>query len=261
MQISTTPDDSGILAFQEALPELLKGHQRVVMQHSGGRDSIAVYRLLEPVLDRLAVIWLNSGDLFPEVVEYMGRVKARTPYFKEIRSNTQESIRKSGWPVDVLPIDYTDFGQRCTERKPIRLRSYLECCMENISLPMHEFVTSSRVTLVIRGNRKVESHRTPAGNGAVVEGVQYVYPIWDWSDDDVVDYLRRVGEEITPRLTMGHSSLDCMSCTAFTNHSLPRMKYIKEYHPLVFSRLKGVFNQIEDATTRESSGLKEILSM
>ena len=249
------------MAFQEGVSDLLEGHQKVVLQHSGGRDSIAVYRLLEPFLDRLVVVWVNSGDLFPEIVQYMKGVESRTPNFVEVRGGQPEAIQKHGWPVDVLPVDYTEFGAMCTEEKPIKLRSYLDCCFENISMPMHRFVTSYGATLVFRGNRAIETHRTPIKNGDVVEGIRYVSPIWEWSDDDVVEYLRRSGEEMHPRLFMGHSSIDCMSCTAYTGHSLERMAYIKKYHPVVFHNLKNVFKQIDSAIQKEKVGLDQILSM
>lgn len=232
-----------------------------MLQHSGGRDSIAVYRLLEPFLERIVVVWVNSGDLFPEIIEYMQEVRANTPNFVEVKGGQPESIQRNGWPVDVLPVDYTEFGAMCTEEKPIKLRSYLECCIENISMPMHQFVTSYGATLVFRGNRASETHRTPINNGDVVEGIQYVCPVEQWSDEEVVEYLRKCGEKMHPRLLMGHSSIDCMSCTAYTGHSLERMAYIKKYHPVVFHDLKGVFKQIDNAIRREKDGLDQILSM
>jgi len=209
----------------------------------------------------MTVVWTNSGDLFPEIVEYMARVKENTPKFVEVSSDTTSTIGVKGYPVDVLPVDYTSLGQFCTESKSIKLRNYLECCYENISYPMHKYVKESGATLVIRGNRKSESHRTPVENGAVIGGVQYIFPIWDWTDDDVVQYLEQVGEELTPRLRIHHSSLDCKSCTAYTNHSQERMQYIKQYHPVVFQNLQGVFKEIKKAQEKESEGLDKILSM
>lgn len=249
------------MAFQEAFPELLKRHQRVVLSFSGGRDSIALLKLLQPFLEHLTVVWVNTGNLFPEIKRYMEVVKGHTPHFVELRTNVINSIVENGYPTDVLPIDYTVFGQSCTDSKRIKLRSYLECCFENISLPLHEFIKAQGYTLVLRGNRKQDSHRTPIENGEIIDGKQYVSPLWTWSDQDVVDYLRRSGEEITPRLEMGHSSLDCMACTAFTNHSQERLKYIKEHHPVVFKQLKPVFQEIDEAIKKERTGLDSILSM
>ena len=261
MSYDTEPNEASIVAFQEAFPELLNRHQRAVLSFSGGRDSIALLKLLEPFLDRLTVVWLNTGNLFPEVKRYMEVVKGLTPHFVEIRTNVVSSIVEKGYPVDVLPIDYTEFGQSCTNTKRIKLRSYLECCFENISLPLYEYIRAQGYTLVLRGNRKKDSHKTPVENGQIIEGTQYVSPLWNWSDEDVVEYLRRSGEEITPRLQMDHSSLDCMACTAFTNHSLDRIKYIKEYHPILFTQLKPVFHEIDQAIKQERTGLDSILSM
>ena len=252
---------SDVVEFKRRFALLAVDHPRIILQHSGGRDSIAVYKMLESFLPYMTVVWTNSGDLFPEITEYMAGVREKTPKFVEITSDTPHAIKTKGYPADVLPVDYTDIGQACTESKSIKLRNYLECCYENISYPMHKYVKESRATLVIRGNRKSESHRTPVENGAVVDGVQYIFPIWDWTDEQVVDYIRSTGEEITPRLQIHHSSLDCKSCTAYTGHSQERMQYIKQYHPIVFQNLQGVFKEIKKAQEKESEGLDKILSM
>lgn len=207
------------------------------------------------------MVWLNSGNLFPEILEYMDKIRADIPNFVEINSDVVSSIRQNGFPVDVLPIDYTPLGQSCTRQKRIKLRAYLDCCYENIGLPVHQYLQANGYTLVFRGNRKQEDHRTPIENGAIVEGIQYVCPIEPWTSEEVVEYLRSQGEEMVPRLLIGHSSLDCMACTAYTNHSQERLGYIKQYHPIVFKQLKPVFVEIDKAIRAETEGLSKIISM
>jgi 3'-phosphoadenosine 5'-phosphosulfate sulfotransferase (PAPS reductase)/FAD synthetase len=261
MSFDFSPGEIGSKTFLRRVEMLLEVHKKVALAFSGGRDSIAMRHVLKPFLSDITLVWVNSGNLFPEILEYMGRIRATTPRFVEIKTNQPESIRNNGYPVDVLPIDYTEYGSSCTEPKDIKLRSYLDCCVENISLPMYNYIKDNGYTLMFRGNRASEGHRSPGSNGDIQEGVQFVSLIEKWSDQDVLDFLEARGEEITPRLRIGHSSLDCKDCTAFTCHSLERMSYIRKYHPDTFLHLKPVFMKIDRAVRKETEGLKKILSL
>jgi 3'-phosphoadenosine 5'-phosphosulfate sulfotransferase (PAPS reductase)/FAD synthetase len=261
MSFDFRPEEIGSPTFLRRVEMMLEVHRKVALAFSGGRDSIAMYHALKPFLNRITVVWVNSGNLFPEILSYMETIRAKTPKFVEIRSNQPESIRDRGYPVDVLPIDYTEFGSDCTGKKDIKLRAYLDCCVENISLPMYNYLREKRFTLVFRGNRASEGHKSPGKNGDIQDGIQFVSLIESWSDQEVVEFLEKSGEEITPRLKISHSSLDCKDCTAYTCHSLERMKYIQTYHPETFLSLKPIFMKIDRAVRKESEGLTNILSM
>ena len=257
---SFRPHEVGTVPFSRSLEKLLGGHKKVAMYFSAGRDSIALYHVLRPYLDRITVVWMNSGNVFPEIREYAEKIRQQTPDFVEIVGNQPQSVKEHGYPVDVLPIDYTSLGASCTYDKPIKLRSYLDCCYENISLPLYNYIKENEFTLVFRGNRASESHKTPGGTVQQYENTLFVNLIDEWSDEEVVEYLKACGEEITPRLRIGHSSLDCQNCTAYTLHSKERIKYIKQYHPRVFAEIKPVFLAIDKAVREEMSEIANIVS-
>jgi phosphoadenosine phosphosulfate reductase len=261
MSLSFRPEEIGSAQFHSFVGMLLRGNRKVALTFSGGRDSIAMYHAMTPYLDRITVVWVNSGNLFPEVLEYIDGVRKKTPHFVEITSNQPEQVRENGYPVDVLPIDYTVFGASCTEPRDIKLQAYLDCCAINISIPLYNYVKDNKFTLVLRGNRLSEGHKSPGKNGDSQEGIRFLSLIEDWTDEEVLNYLKNNGEEITPRLTIGHSSLDCMDCTAYTCHSFERMQYIKQHHPITFHRLRPIFMKIDRAVRRESEGLERILSL
>jgi 3'-phosphoadenosine 5'-phosphosulfate sulfotransferase (PAPS reductase)/FAD synthetase len=254
-------EEVGAPNFHSFIQGLLKSHKKAGMYFSAGRDSVALLHTLRPYLDRITLLWMNAGDSFPEIEEYAAKVKEQVPHFVEIRGYIKTDIKERGYPVDVLPVDYSVLGSACTTEKPIKLRAYLDCCAENISVPLYNYVKQNGFDLIFRGNRASEGHKTPGSTCTVYENTRFINLIEDWSDEDVVNYLREMGEEMHERFLISHSSLDCMSCTAFTGDSLDRIEYVKKYHPALMQELKPIFQEIDKAIRKESEGLKTILSM
>jgi 3'-phosphoadenosine 5'-phosphosulfate sulfotransferase (PAPS reductase)/FAD synthetase len=79
-------------------------HAKPILQFSGGADSLACLWLLREHWPRLTVVWVNTGDCFPETSELMRKVRELVPHFHEVRSDQPAQIRRWGYPVDVLPI-------------------------------------------------------------------------------------------------------------------------------------------------------------
>ena len=228
---------------------------------SGGKDSIACLKLVKEYLDRTIVVWVNTGANFPEIVEYMEEVKSYVPMFLEIKTNQPEVIKAKGYPVDVLPINYSELGQTCTSNKSIKLRSYFDCCAENFWLPCNDKMKELGVTGIIRGQRLSESHKSPVKSGDVLNGIEYFFPIENWSKDRVFEYLKSEDVELDERLKMSHSSLDCWNCTAYLNDSQERMQYVKNRHPEKFQEIVKVVKQIDNAIKAETVGINQILEL
>ena len=75
--------------MKDELIKALGGHERIALQVSGGRDSLACFYLLKDagLLDKVTVYWVNTGDAFPETIEIMDLVRDMTPHFVEISGN------------------------------------------------------------------------------------------------------------------------------------------------------------------------------
>jgi 3'-phosphoadenosine 5'-phosphosulfate sulfotransferase (PAPS reductase)/FAD synthetase len=226
---------------------------------SGGRDSIACLYLLKPFMDKVTVVWANTGSNFPEIEQYMEGIRAQVPSFLEVKTNQAQSVAVSGYPVDVLPINYTPFGQSLTTDKPIKLKASYDCCAENFWNPVEAKIREFGMTGVVRGQRKDETYHSPIVSGHVFNGVEYVFPIADWTAEQVLTYIEQQGEEITERLQMAHSSLDCWDCTAFLSSSDERMSYIKKHHPDKFVQVVHLLRQIDTAISAETVALRKIL--
>jgi len=182
-------------------------HEKVALMFSGGKDSIACLHLIKNYLDKTTVVWVNTGASFPEIEALMEETRQQVPHFLEIKTNQPESIKSKGYPVDVVPVNYTVLGQSVTSIKDFKVRSYFECCAENFWLPCDAEVRKLGITGVIRGQRQSESHRAPVKSGYVENGIEYNFPIESWSDSEVIDYLKSKDVVIDERLSMAHSSL------------------------------------------------------
>ena len=234
-------------------------HEKVALMFSGGKDSIACLHLIEKYLDKTTVMWVNTGANFPEIESMMDEVRESVPHFVEVKTNQPESVKSKGYPVDVVPVNYTQLGQSVTGIKDFKVRSYFECCAENFWMPCDAEVRKLGITGVIRGQRQSEAHRAPIRSGHVENGIEYCFPIEAWSDSEVIDYLHSKDVVIDERLQMAHSSLDCWNCTAYMAESAERFKYIKKHHPVKYQSIVEIVKKIDNVLTAETSIYKGFL--
>ena len=235
------------------MQEFFNRHEKVALMFSGGKDSLACLHLVKDYLDKTIVVWVNTGANFPEIEQMMREVKAIVTHFHEIKTDQPSSIKANGYPVDVVPVNYTKLGQSVTSIKDFKLRSYFECCAENFWIPCDAEMRKLGVTGVIRGQRNSEAHRAPIKSGHIENGIEYHLPIESWKDSEVIDYLRSKDVVIDERLSMAHSSLDCWNCTAYMAESAERFKYIKKHHPSKYKSIVEIVKKIDNVLTAESN--------
>lgn len=242
------------------MDEIFARHTRVALMFSGGKDSLACLELARPYLDRAAVIWVNTGAALPEIVELMNRVRQECKWFFEVLSDQPGGIEVHGYPVDVLPVNNTVLGQDITSRNDIKLRSYLNCCSENIWAPADKMARDLQVTAVVRGQRNSEKYKGPVKSGTVSQGIEYCFPIDDWSKEQVHSFLQSRGYEIDDRLELDHSSLDCWNCTAYLSGTKDRMVYMKKHHPEMAKEVVSILRRIDKAVRAEHTALEEMVA-
>jgi phosphoadenosine phosphosulfate reductase len=204
---------------------MFEHHKNAMLQFSGGKDSLACLWLLKTNWPDIVVVWVNTGDAFPETVEQMKAIKALVPNFMEIKSNQPEQIKRAGYPVDLLPVWDTELGRSTHEARHNRYQTPFSCCGENIWKPLNNVVRELGFTLVIRGQRNAETRKAPIRSGYIEDGVQYWFPIQDWSDKEVVEFL---GDKLPPHYKFLDTSLDCQHCTAYLDENRNKLTYIRE---------------------------------
>ena len=210
-----------------SMDTIIGRHERIALQFSGGKDSIACLFLLKPFWDRLTVYWLDTGAAFPETVALVQQVRDMVPNFARIEGRQPQVIEAFGIPSDIVPVSGTPIGiEVAGGGQPIQDR-YL-CCYRSIMLPMHERMIEDGITLIIRGQKDADRFKATTRSGEVHDGIEYLFPIQDWTSKQVMDYLREQDAPIPRFYEILNTAPDCMTCSAWWEEGAA--KYLKRYH-------------------------------
>lgn len=168
-------------------------HEKVILCFSPGKDSAACFYLLEDHLPEIELVWINPGNACPETIAYMAEVRAKVPRFVELRGKQPEFLQLYG---------------------PPKLGEFY-CCMMNKWRPLTQYIEENGVTGLIRGQKQADRLKQPVKSGDVVRGVEFLHPLENWTDEDVVGFL---GDRIPDSYKRGlKTSLDCYGCSAYGN--------------------------------------------
>lgn len=207
----------------------LARHERIALQVSGGRDSLACLYLLRPYWSRLAVYWVNTGDAFPETQEIMELVRAEVPHFVEIDGRQPDVIAAFGIPSDIVPASRTPIGLLGSASAAQPVQDRYDCCARVIMAPLHQRMIDDGITLIVRGQKQADALKAPVRSGHIEHGIEYLFPIEDWTSAQVMDYLRSNRLPIPRFYKVLDGAPDCMTCSAYWEHGAA--KYLKQYHP------------------------------
>lgn len=206
---------------------------RTGLAFSGGKDSWACLWLNADRLDEIDVVWVNTGKNYPELLATIVRARSMCPHFHEVRTDRDAQNALEGLPADVVPINWTRWGHQVTGTKPAMVQSYLGCCYENISGPLHAKAKELGLTEIIRGQRNDEGHKSSGRDGDVHEGITIRQPIEHWTAQQVMEYLR-TKMDIPAHFALKHSSMDCYDCTAYRAESGDRIEFMRNKHPALY---------------------------
>lgn len=230
---------------ERELEDIIARHERIALQFSGGKDSLAVLYLMRPYWDRLTVYWTDTGDSFPETRELMDQIKRLVPHFERIQGCQPEVIKAFGLPSDIVPSNSTPMGIMLRPGAPL-IQDRYSCCMRSMMIPMHERMVQDGITLIIRGQKNSDRMRAPMKSGYVENGIEYLFPIEDWDDAKVFAYLKEQGVALPRFYEMMSSAPDCMTCSAYWEEG--RGAYLKKYHPEQYQEYQRRLNTISEAT-------------
>lgn len=209
------------------MQEIIDRHERIALQLSGGRDSIACLYLLKPFWDRLTVYWLDTGAAYPETVALMQQVREMVPNFARIDGRQPQVVEEFGIPSDVVPVSGTPIGIEVSGGGQ-RIQDRYLCCYRSIMLPMHERMIADGITLIIRGQKNADRFKATARSGQTHEGIEYLFPIEEWDARKVMRFLSDEGAPIPRFYEVLNSAPDCMTCSAWWEEGAAR--YLRRYH-------------------------------
>lgn len=223
---------------------VLAPHCNIGLHFSGGKDSLAVAYLLRPYWEQITFYHLDAGDLLPEVREIVAQIAAKVPRFERINANSRAWAALNGQPSDLVP--YTGTPPAMMMGGKVRISGRWDCCGANLWIPMHARMVADGVSLVIRGTKRADMTRLPAGSGDKSMGYELWLPIEDWSHEDVFAYLREVGAPINRIYQSTVNSPECATCPAWWNEG--RADYLSKHHPELFAiyrrRLETVAGEV-----------------
>ena len=215
---------------------VMKAHERIALQFSGGRDSLALLLAMRPYWDHITVYYTNSGDAYPETKALIDAVKTIVPNFVEIMGRVKDVHEEMGWPSDVLqPGAGFAFAKQDIDGY-VPLIDRHNCCYKSIMLPMHERMNADGITLLLRGQRDEDTTKSHVKSGDVINGIQIMFPLAHWTTEQVDQFILDQGVPLPPYYAEGLTSApDCMRCTAWLEHGAH--KYLAKHHPEVASEV------------------------
>lgn len=235
-------------------------HSRIGFQFSGGRDSTAALYLLREYWGRMEVYHLDTGDQFPETREVVNQVegefKAATGRaFTSITTSVDETRRVHGLASDLVPVDNTAVGRLISGRE-LKIISRYDCCYLTLMEPIHRQIQHDGISLLIRGQRDDEYVKQPRRSGDVDNGIELLYPIQEWTGEQVSAYLKDNGHPVAPFYDRGaRRAPECMGCTAWWDEG--RGAYMREYHPIKFEQYKSNMQAIRAEIDRQYAMLDD----
>ena len=209
----------------------LERHERIALQFSGGRDSLACLYLLRPHWDRLTVYWCDMGASYPETMVQMQSIRDMVPNFAVIEGQQPDVIKEFGIPSDLVPVSATPFGRMFASTVPLMQDRY-SCCTRSKMIPTHQRMLDDGITLIIRGQKQTDKLRPPVRSGESHDGIEYLFPIENWDAKQVMQFLRDEEAPIPRFYEMLESMPDCMDCSAYWEDGAS--KYLRRYHHAQF---------------------------
>lgn len=225
--------------------DILNQHERIALQFSGGKDSLACLYLLREHWDKITVYWLDTGDAFPEALEVIERVKQEVPRFVRVESSSRAVIEQFGLPTDIVPASCTPMGIEASG-SGVLMQDKFSCCLRTMMIPMHQRMLADGITLIIRGQKSADTYKGALRSGDIEGGMQCLYPLQDWTDEQVHQYLECQCVEPPAFYARGMRSMpDCMTCSGWWDEG--RAAYLNQWHPVHFQEYQSRLNTISDA--------------
>lgn len=232
-----------ILEFEDFLDR----HEKVVLQLSSGKDARACLELVRPYLKRITVLWANSGNPYPEVIEYMDDLKKDIPHFKEVNGEQPIWVLEHGMPVDIVPVLSTHFGASLSQTGML-LQPFNLCCGHNLWEPMANFILQNGYTGIIRGHKLSDKLKPPIKHLDKVGNLEFYQPLEHYTDAEVMEFL---GDKAPPSYKRGlTSSVDCMNCSAFVGDDSKRLPDLDLIYPPAAKQIRSVHQFLKEELQR-----------
>lgn len=221
----------------------------IVLQFSGGKDSLALLYLFKEHLGRITVLHCDTSDLLPEVQALVEAVERTAPRFVRVTSDAAKWISAHGIPSDLVPIRNHPGAANIYRGAAQAIVPLTDCCAANRWQPIERAIVDLNPALIIHGQRRSDLFAWDDArmNGVAAGGWKTWAPIAEWSDADVMAYLRERGAPILPWYSHRAHAPECATCPASWHEG--RAAYLQKHHPELAARYAS-YLKIHAAETR-----------
>jgi phosphoadenosine phosphosulfate reductase len=162
----------------------------------GGPSGMALLDLTLRIDPSVPVYYLDTGLLFPETLALVERVASRYAV-------TPIAVR----PELSVEAQAERYGEALWSTDPDR------CCALRKVAPNRAFLRTfdAWLTGIRRTQSTTRSDLDPVQTDA--DGIYKVSPLYDWTDDDVWDYVNANGVPVNALHSEGYPSIGCFPCT------------------------------------------------
>lgn len=215
------------------LDKVVSSMDNLQLANSGGKDSLVIYTLAKEIGAEIPIIYGNTTIDPPGTIKY-------------IRINMPETI--------ILQPKESFF--KIVERKGLPTRLARFCC----SLLKEQYSI---------GKNSIEGVRADESTGRQgrdyihcdtrreQRGAQHIYPIYDWTEQDVWDFIRARGLEVAPCYYAGFKRLGCVGCPKVRRKGVRRREfetYPRYYEAIRRAITKGMANNPQWKLSRLTEG-------
>lgn len=202
---------------KEVLSEASEEFDNLSVGFTGGKDSLTTLELVKDVLDDFQVIFVDTGQHFDEVYDFIDEVMEDID--AELVNATNKDVLKNVREKGIVKKeDLNELNQKELEKidwKEFTIADDREpCCHLLKTVAFQETLNNLDVDGHINGIRWDEQEsRRNEDYFSERDTHTRVHPILHWSEDDVWSYIKRNGIKYNPMYDRGYRSLGCEPCT------------------------------------------------
>jgi len=235
---------------------------------SGGKDSIAALYVSRPLLSR-AIVYFADAGAYPHINSFVhatcNRLGAMLRVVRPLLP-LEDYHAVSGLPADIVPVEASPDMQPYVKRTgmPV-LQSHLACCRFLLWEPLHRAAAADGIKCIIRGSKACDPHVGVPDGFVDKDGILYRSPLWNWTDADVLAYLRQSGVELPAHYREGSANFnwDCILCTAYLNApgTKSRLEYTRKHYPEIWPKLAERLKIVRGTIDEERAQLDQAFSL
>jgi len=228
----------------------------MIVEFSGGKDSLVALHLVKDKED-VKVFFADTGSIYPHMVKFVHETCAKWNLPLTVVSPpvpVEKYTAIAGMPSDIVPDNRSpEMKYSIGKDDEQKIQSIVQCCGNMLWLPLQNAVLASGDKTVVRGIKRSDKHNTVPPGHTDPNGITYELPIYDWTDEDVFDYLKEQGVTPAKHYEEVNTSMDCWLCTAHLTETEAkgRLEWTRRHHrktlwPKLADRLRQVRRAVDE---------------